>query len=130
MKKLIIVASALVISLSDWSLIGIKEVNADILKDAAYCRRAGDWAVAELIKRIEDNDRSLIDAVEEFGEDQNAAKAYFIVFAKDIYERDFKHITESREVGLNDMADKLVDLEMKFQRKAVSDFCITNMMEY
>lgn len=106
----------------------VHPVAAKTKIDVDFCRRAGEWAEKETYKKLENNDRSLLDSVSEFNAEQKEYKDYFVVFAKGILNFDYGINKEIREVS-PDLAKKIEKLGADTQRKQVSEFCVENLMD-
>jgi hypothetical protein len=89
--------------------------------DVDFCRRAGDWAEQETYKKLRDKDRSLIDVVSDFNDEQKEYRQYFIIFAKGILDFDYGDNSKIK-TDLPDLVKKLEKLGAYTQRRHVSSF--------
>ncbi|QWP79113.1 hypothetical protein J5226_12305 [Lysobacter sp. K5869] len=94
-------------------------------RDAAYCKRAGDWAAQEFDLRVRDRKRTAQDAIAALKPDQLASKAFFANYASNvIYDESFE--VYDRFVGEGDAqaAKKVLDFKRDSLREVAQELCL------
>ena len=102
-------------------LVASTDAQSASVRDTDYCRAAGDWAEAEMTRRIENPDRRRLDAVDDFEATQKEESSYFTFLVNAIYDTKLPERVELP--GLEEMQKKLDDLSRKFARDLAEDIC-------
>jgi hypothetical protein len=100
------------------------DAQGKTVKDAGYCKRAGEWAERELKLRVSDRNRTPADAVRAFGPDQLASKEFFANYATNvIYDESFEVYDKSIADGETEGAKKLLDFKLESIREVAEELC-------
>lgn len=98
------------------------------VKDAAYCKRAGDWSAKELTKRVSDRNRKAADAVRDFGPDQLASKEFFARYATNvIYTESFEVYDRFKSSGQADKAKNVLSFKLKTIGEVAEEMCLSEL---
>lgn len=101
------------------------DAQAKTVKDAAYCKRAGEWAERELKLRVSDRNRTPADAIRAFGPDQLASKEFFAHYTTNvIYDESFEVYDKFKADGDTEAAKKVLDFKLESIREVAQELCV------
>lgn len=123
-NKLLMLAFAGMPLLATSNIADIGIAEAATVKDAAYCRAAGAWAVAEVTRRIENKDRRILDAVEDFGPVQLEDRSYYTFILESIYKEEIQEFPEWME----DLSESMNGLLKDFAKNLAEDICVKEFL--
>ncbi|QWF18602.1 hypothetical protein [Lysobacter capsici] len=100
------------------------DARAKAVKDAGYCKRAGEWAERELKLRVSDRKRTPADAIGAFGPDQLASKAFFANYATNVvYDESFEVYDRLKGNGDAEAAKRVLDFKLESMREVAEELC-------